>query len=326
MLKAHFTESLAPERLAELQSQLNGEVQVTAGPSLPSPADYEILVSPTPSRAEVTASPRLRALIIPYTGMAEDVRALMAEFPQVAVHNSHHPAAATAEMAMTLLLAAARRLIPADRGLRAGDWSMRRQPNLSVMLEGKTVLVLGYGQIGQRVARVCQALGMRVLATRRRANLPAVQPEAAEIHPASDLPLLLPRADALIVTLPLTSETRGLIGAAELALLPRGALLVNVGRGPIVDEAALYAALQSGALGAAGLDVWYHYPPDEAPSTRTFPSAYPFHELDNVILSPHRGGLTSGGQARGLAQVAGMLNAAARGEPMPNRVDVSVGY
>jgi phosphoglycerate dehydrogenase-like enzyme len=326
MLKVHFTDAMTPEALAELHSQLSSDVQVTAGPGLPAPADFEILVSPNPGRAEVSASPRLRALIIPYTGVAEGVQKLMAEFPQVAVHNSHHPAAPTAEMAIALLLAAARRLVPADRGLRAGDWSIRHQPQLAMTLEGKTALVLGYGAIGQRVARVCQALAMRVLAIRRRAGPPEPQTDGVEIHPASDLRQLLPRADALIIALPLTPETHGLLGAAELALLPRGALLVNVGRGLIVDEAALYAALQTGALGAAGLDVWYHYPPDEATPTRTFPSAYPFHELDNVVLSPHRGGLTSGGRSRGLAQLARMLNAAARGEPMPNRVEVDAGY
>jgi phosphoglycerate dehydrogenase-like enzyme len=326
MLKVHFTESLTPEHLAELQSHLSPDVRVTAGPALPAPADFDILVATRPVRAEVAASPRLRALIIPYTGVAEDVQKLMAEFPQVRVHNSHFPAAATAEMALALLLAASRRLVIADRGLRLGDWSMRGKPGSAQLLEGQTALVLGYGAIGQRVAKVCQALGMQVLATRRHGGPAALQDGAAEIHPASDLKQLLPRANALLIALPLTPETRGLIGAAELGLLPSGALLVNVGRGPIVDEAALYAALKSGALGAAGLDVWYHYPPDNAPLTPTFPSAYPFQELDNVVLSPHRGGLTNGGRARSLAQVAQMLNAAARGEPMPNRVDMGAGY
>jgi len=203
---------------------------------------------------------------------------------------------------------------------------MRGKPGSATLLEGQTALVLGYGAIGQRVARVCQALDMRVLATRRHGDHAAIQDGIAEVHPASDLKQLLPGANALVIALPLTSETHGLIGAAELAMLPAGALLVNVGRGPIVDEAALYAALKSGTLGAAGLDVWYHYPPDEAPLATTFPSAYPLHELDNVVLSPHRGGMTNGGWARRLAQLAQMLNAAARGEPLPNRVDVTAGY
>ena len=324
MLKVHVLQALTPENLAEFHRQVSAEVQLTAGLDLPVPAEYEILVASQPKRIHVEASPRLRAVIIPHTGVAEDVQKLMAEFPEVAVHNAHHPGVPTAEMAVALLMAAARRLVPADRAFRDADWNGSGRPEQAVLLEGKTVLILGYGEIGQRVARVCQALGMRVVVTRRSLATPLMG--EVEIHPAAHLAQLLPRAQVLMITLPLTPSTRGLIGAAELALLPPGAILVNVGRGPVVDEAALYAALHDGPLSAAGLDVWYNYPPDEAARSHTRPSAYPFHELDNVVLSPHRGGLTAESERRGLVQIAHMLNAAARGEPMPNRVDVEVGY
>jgi phosphoglycerate dehydrogenase-like enzyme len=164
---------------------------------------------------------------------------------------------------------------------------------------------------------------MTVLAARRQR---LEQDDAAEVHPISDLPQLLPRSHVLIITAPLTPETNGLIGAKELALLPRGAVLVNVGRGTIVDEAALYQALQSGQLAAAGLDVWYNYPRDEAAQTNTPPSQYPFHELDNVIMSPHRGGDEIGIESARMQELAQLLNAAARGEEMPNRVNREAGY
>jgi phosphoglycerate dehydrogenase-like enzyme len=164
------------------------------------------------------------------------------------------------------------------------------------------------------------------LALRRNVAAPSPTEIPVTLYALSDLARALPQAEAVVVALPLTPATHGLLGAAELALLPRGALLVNVGRGPIVDEQALYEALRIGALGTAGLDVWYTYPADDAARTHTFPSAYPFHELDNVVLSPHRGGLTQESAQRGMAQLASMLNAAARGEPMPNRVDVRAGY
>jgi phosphoglycerate dehydrogenase-like enzyme len=104
-------------------------------------------------------------------------------------------------------------------------------------------------------------------------------------------------------------------------------VLVNVGRGPVVDEAALYHALKERRLGAAGLDVWYAYPEDDQTAI-TPPSAYPFGELDNVVLSPHRGGLAFEPDARRarLAAVAAVVNALARGEPPPNRVDLERGY
>jgi phosphoglycerate dehydrogenase-like enzyme len=103
-------------------------------------------------------------------------------------------------------------------------------------------------------------------------------------------------------------------------------VLVNIGRGRIVAEEALYAALRSGQLHAAGLDVWYSYPPDEAARAHHRPSAHPFHELDNVVMSPHRGGAADETARLRMGALAELLNAAARGEPVPNRVDPEAGY
>jgi phosphoglycerate dehydrogenase-like enzyme len=164
---------------------------------------------------------------------------------------------------------------------------------------------------------------MTVIATRRNR---IEQDDVAEVHPTSDLPQLLPHAQMLIVTAPLTPETKGLIGERELAALPRGAILVNVGRGAIVDEGALYHALKNGQLAAAGIDVWYNYPKDEASQANTPPSQYPFGELDNVVLSPHRGGDDKDIDVARMRDLAELLNAAARGDEMRNRVDVEAGY
>ena len=126
----------------------------------------------------------------------------------------------------------------------------------------------------------------------------------------------------------LMDETRGLIGETELALMSDSAILVNVGRGPVVDESALYLALRDGTLHAAGLDVWYNYPTDEPGRSATRPSEYPFHELDNVVMSPHRAGAPHTPETESLRMraLADLLNAAARGEPIPNRVDLVLGY
>jgi phosphoglycerate dehydrogenase-like enzyme len=166
---------------------------------------------------------------------------------------------------------------------------------------------------------------MQVMATRRH---PAASPGAApdEIQPPDVLHRLLPRADVLVICLPHTPETDALIGKEELALLPPGAVLVNVGRGPIVDEAALYNALREGTLYAAGLDVWYNYPSDEAARSHTRPSAYAFYELDNVVMSPHRAGGSRETEKQRMEHLTALLNAAARGESMPNKVDLEAGY
>jgi phosphoglycerate dehydrogenase-like enzyme len=164
---------------------------------------------------------------------------------------------------------------------------------------------------------------MNVIATRRNR---IEQDAVAEVHPTSDLLQLLPRAEVIIITAPLTLETKGLIGEKELAALPRGSILVNVGRGAIVDEGALYQALKNGQLAAAGIDVWYNYPQDEASQANTPPSQYPFGELDNVVLSPHRGGDDKDIDVARMRDLAELLNAAARGDEIPNRVNIEAGY
>lgn len=326
-LRVHFSHAGAAAYLPALRLQLHPGIVVTAAPELPEGEQVDILVNSHPKRQDLLAYPRLQALIVPAAGVAPDTLALMAEFPQVSLHNMHHNDAATAESALALLLAAAKWLVPVDRTFRRHDWTPRYEPPPITLLDGGTALVLGYGAIGRRLARACQALGMTVLATRRSADA-VTHDGIAEVHPAADLPALLPLALVLLITLPLTPETHGLIGPTELALLPPGAVLVNVGRGAIVDEAALYQALHEGRLAAAGLDVWWRYPQDKAGRAHTPPSAYPFHELDNVVMSPHRAGM--GGvddlEHRRYALLAEALNQAASGQPLPNRVDPTRGY
>jgi len=323
-LSVHLLRSIEPDPLAYLRASLDPDVDLTSGLALPTPAAYHILVAGRPSREQITASPNLQALIVPWTGLPEETRELMLDFPHVAIHNLHYNAAPTAEMAVALILAAAKSILPVDRVFRTHDWSPRYRPTPAVLLAGKTALVLGYGAIGQRVARACRGLGMRVLAIRRHAS--ASPEESEEVHPPHALHQLLPQAEVLVLCLPGTPETEGLIAARELALLPDGAILVNVGRGPVVDEAALYQALREGHLHGAGLDVWYNYPADEDGRSHTPPSAYPFHELDNVVMSPHRAGYYNEREKKRMEHLAKLLNAAARGEPMPNRVDVQAGY
>ncbi|MBP7691126.1 MAG: hypothetical protein KA764_04385 [Anaerolineales bacterium] len=323
-ITVHLLETFEPEVMEHLRARLSAAVQLSAGPQVP--ADTELLVANAPDRAHLTASPALRAVIVPFTGVPEPLRALLLEFPALSLHNSRWPTIPTAEGALTLLLAAAKFVVPADRAFRQHNWEMRYRPSPSILLAGKTVAVLGFGAIGQRVGGMCHGLGMRVLGVRRTAGRPPALDYPAEVHPVSALRAVLPQAQVLIITLPLTAETRDLIGAEELALLARPAFLVNVGRAAVIQEAALYNALRDGPLTAAGLDVWYAYPTDAASRAHTPPAQYPFHELENVVLSPHRIDLVREHHARLAEELAQTLNAAARGEPLPNRVDVAAGY
>ena len=194
------------------------------------------------------------------------------------------------------------------------------------MLPGKTAVILGYGAIGRRIAPVCQALGMRVVGVRRNEPSAPVDSLGVEVKSWTQLAAVLPRADVLICVLPQTPETTGLIGVRELDLLPRHAIVVNVGRGRTIDEEALYHALRDRRIRAAGIDVWYQYPHSDEERSHTFPSQFPFQELDNVVMTPHRGGWLADFEHLRVEALAAMLAEAAAGRPMPNLVDKVLGY
>jgi phosphoglycerate dehydrogenase-like enzyme len=176
-----------------------------------------------------------------------------------------------AEHALALILGVARRLAEQTIALKAGRWN----PQDSVFLAGKTLGVIGTGAIGGEVARLAQAIGMRVVAWTFHPS-PA---RAAELGiEYCELDQLLARADVISLHVKLTSDSRHLIGQPELARMKPGALLINTARGSIVDTAALVAALQSGHLGGAGVDVY-----DQEP----LPGDHPLLDCDNVVLTPH---------------------------------------
>jgi len=189
---------------------------------------------------------------------------------------------AVAELALALMLALARELPRLDRGVKSGAWE---RPHFQGReFRGRTLGIVGYGQIGRRVARLAAAFGAKVVIHSRSAIADA---GGAEVEP--DFEALLGRADILSLHCPLTQDTRGVIGAAQLRAMPPGALLVNTARGALVDEAALADALRSGHLGGAGLDTFAAEPPD---------AKHPLFALDNVICTPHVAGATKGSLLR----------------------------
>ena len=333
-LKVHLLPSFDQDRIDKLKDCLDDDIELTCGLELPSPAAYSILIAGVPTRDAITASPNLKTLIIPWSGLPVATRELMLEFPDIAIHNIHHNAAPAAETAIMLMMAAAKLVIPIDRAFRAHDWRPRYDydgsaPGGPLLLEGKTALILGYGAIGRKIAKICQGLEMRVMAIKN--DIPSYSDSSVELYALKALSSLLPRAEVLFVCLPMTPETRGLIGKKQLALLPPEAIIVNIARGSIIDEAALYATLASdrkngGPCRRAGLDVWYHYPKDESSRTGLPPSEFPFHELDNVVMTPHLGGHSDATESLRIAALAELLNKAAHGKILPNHVDPERGY
>lgn len=325
-MHVHLFDPLTPEIQKELTDQLLPGIHLTWGPELPENSHFQILVAGRPEKKHLLASPNLQTIIIPWAGVPELTRQLMGEFPGLAVHNLHHNAAPTAELALALLFSAAKFILPFDQALRQGDWRPRYQPSPAMLLAGKKCLVLGFGEIGRRIARVCAALEMEVYAVRRHPGKQVRGLEEVKIHPPQDLDHLLGSCQVLVIALPLTPETEGLIAQDELDRLPPGSILVNIGRGQIVEQEALYRALVNGRLLAAGLDVWYNYPHTPEARLHTLPADVPLYTLPNVVLSPHRGGASEDTETLRMRHLAYLLNSASRGEPIPNQVDSNLGY
>lgn len=176
------------------------------------------------------------------------------------------------------------------RWLRAQNerrWDPMRSPDFPRDLVGQTMVVLGLGSIGGEIARLARVLGLKVIGIRRSPQRDGDPVD--ELHPPQQLSTLLPRADWLVIASPLTPETRGLIDAAMLARLPRGAHLINIARGEIVDETALADALREGRLGGAYLDAFEKEP---------LPADSPLWDLNNVVISPHNSGAAAGNDER----------------------------
>ena len=197
---------------------------------------------------------------------------------------------AAAELTLALLLAAVRRVADADRSMREGRWDRGRFKG--VELYGKTLGLVGAGRIGSTVAERARAFGMSVIAFD-----PYLTPERAQalgMEPV-DLAALLERADVVTLHVPLTDSTRGLIGAQQLARMKKGAIIVNAARGGVVDEAALAAALESGHLGAAALDVFEEEP---------LPADHPLRSAPRLVLTPHLGASTAEAQHNVAVEIA----------------------
>lgn len=213
-----------------------------------------------------------------------------------------------AQTAIGGMLMLARRFPAWGESQRRHAWAPIRD-NPPADLDSQTMVVLGVGAIGNEIARIARAIGLHVIGVRRSPRRDADHVD--EMAPTSALKVVLPRADWLALACPLSSETRGIIGAAELALLPRGAHVINIARGEVIDESALIAAVRSGHLGGAYLDVV---------STEPLPADSPLWELPNVVISPHNSAISAGNEGRTVEYFLANLALWATSEPLLNEV------
>jgi len=313
-----FSATLEPAVRTRLATPCDVVVTDESG-VVPRLSDIDVLVTLVFNREMAAATRKLRLVQVPGAGLDRVDRAALPA--GAALANVYGHEIGIAEYVIGAMLTLTRSFSRIDAALRRGVWESQwgvggAPPAPWPELAGKTLGILGYGHIGRALARRARAFDMEVRAIRRDVAR-AETDDGVLLGGPEALDEVLRRSDYLAVTVSLNEQTRGLIGARELSLMKPTAVLVNVARAEIVDEAALYRALRERRLAAAALDVWYRYPKS---SESTLPAMQPFHELPNVLMTPHVSGWTEGMLEARATLIAENIQRTARGEPPLNLI------
>ena len=256
-------------------------------------AEIDILVTMVLTDGMGRACTCLKLVQVPGAGLDRIDRTAMPSGARLANVYGHENG--IAEYVMGAMIALTRDFARLDLALRKGDWQSQwaigvAPPPVWPELAGKTIGILGYGRIGQAVARRARAFDMKICAVRQDVRR-SVEDNVAFLGGPEATDEIIGQSDYVLIAMPATHATVGLMDRRRLGLMKSTAFLINVARAEIVDEDALYDALAKRSIAGAVLDVWYHYPRETGP---TRPATRPFHELPNVLMTPHVSGWTDG--------------------------------
>jgi phosphoglycerate dehydrogenase-like enzyme len=305
------------ERVAAVSPRVRVAYVSAAGEPRDDVSEAEVIyrgfgLMPPGLRRLLPAMPKLRWIQVMGAGVDGDLTPQVVNGDIVVTRTRGLHNLPVSEWVMLQLLAVTKRLPELVIAQHEGKW---RPLEIPVTIQGRTMGIVGYGEIGQTLAVRARAFGLRVVGTRRHS-----QPVAGvdRLYPPEQLDQLLEESDYVVILTPLTPETRGLIGAAQLRHMKSEAWLINVARGEVVQEDALLQALREGWIAGAALDVFAQEP---------LPADSPLWKLPNVLITPHSGGVRHpnfSGEA--LNQFLDNLGRYARGEPLRNQVDKIAGY
>jgi phosphoglycerate dehydrogenase-like enzyme len=266
------------------------------------------------------AEPAEKLRLIHVAGAGTDKIDFAALPDGVLVANTFHHEWSIAEYVLSAAIMLRRDFLAQDRALRRGVWATSVYDDAIGQLptlRNARVGFVGFGHIGQRAWELLRVLGSEGAAVTGSGRVDAAAHGLSWVGDTSRLDALLSESDVVVVSAPLNPATEGMIGVRQLRLIGPDGVLINVGRGPLVDEHALYESLRAGYLRAAAIDVWYRYP---GPDGRVVPSALPFHELANVLMTPHSSGVTSDTFLGRAGDIAANVVRLGRGETLSNVV------
>jgi len=284
-------------------------------------ATADVLVGPKLTAEMGSQAPNLKLVHVAGAGVDGIDRNALPTGAIIA--NTFHHEGSIAEYVVSSLVSLRRNTLGQDAALRTGVWATSvynddiAQPKT---LRGAVTAFVGFGHIGARTWSLLKAFGVRGIAITRSGSVDAAGEGLDWAGTMNDLHRALSEADVVVISVPLTEATTGLISTDELAELGAEGLLVNVARGPVVDEKALYAALKDRTIAGAAIDVWYTYPASDGTGE---PSTLPFARLDNVIMTPHSSGVTTETFRERAREVVENITRLAAGEPLTNVVFVS---
>ncbi len=283
--------------------------------------EADMLLGPFVSEKLIKSAPGLELIQIPWTGV-DNFNFAALENSNIPVCNTHTNANSVAEICIAIVLDLVKKISYHDRKMREGNWNRTQKPLdlFSGSLADMTACIVGYGHIGQRVAGILSAFGTRVIAI----DAAAKSGDNVCIYSPDETDKALREADIVILTLPLTPKTRGMVNSDYINKMKDSAILVNMARAAICDEDAVYNALISDKLAGFGADVWWRTP--ARGESESYPSDHnKFWELDQVVMSPHRAGFIRGSLPH-LDGACDNIIRLIRGEELADRVDTKNCY
>ena len=292
-------------------------------------ADAEVIIGEEIEQEVLEAATHLKLIQVPWVGTDRvDFAFLSKHRKQVKVCNSKWNDLIVAEYAVSLLLASSKKIVASDHEFRQGNWESRHWGTQQI--HKSKILLVGFGAIGKQIARLLQPFSANVVALRRSTGSIPDNLYVKRVITWQEYAEEAATTDYVIVTLPLTRQTRGILNKTKLLMLKPGAIIINVSRGTVIEEEALFKALESKHLGGAALDVWYQYPGGEDPFNQAnnpfFPSKYPFHTFANVIMTPHRASIWRDAVNIYWDDVVYNINALEQGVPLKNVISLEQEY